>query len=341
MFADFADQWTPVLPSSDVRAKPRRVVVAGEALVVWRDNAGRAAVLLDRCPHRSVSLALGSRTREGGLACKFHGWEFGTDGACAYVPFNPQAPRERLGATAVPHRELGGMLWVYTGFDPQTEPYLPEHLRDDEGAEQLTRFYYHEEWDAHWTRAMENMLDYPHLPFVHRNTIGRFVRAKATRSSRLIFDLTDTAQGFRFGAQLDDHEPSAWLRWLRPNSMILDVAPEPRMMRIQIYCIPAEPGRVRMLLVTARNFSRNPLASPALDRLNVFILHQDRAVVESSDPVEVPPGKHEKSVRTDRPTLEFRSWYLRELKGSSAAPPAPGAPPASAARAGSGEAGGR
>lgn len=113
------------------------------------------------------------------------------------------------------------------------------------------------------------------------------------------------------------------------------------MMRIQIYCIPAEPGRVRMLLVTARNFSRNPLASPALDRLNVFILHQDRAVVESSDPVEVPPGKHEKSVRTDRPTLEFRSWYLRELKGSSAAPPAPGAPPASAARAGSGEAGGR
>lgn len=110
MFADFADQWTPVLPSTDVRAKPRRVVVAGEALVVWRDNAGRAAVLLDRCPHRSVSLALGSRTREGGLACKFHGWEFGTDGACAYVPFNPQAPRERLGATAVPHRELGGML---------------------------------------------------------------------------------------------------------------------------------------------------------------------------------------------------------------------------------------
>lgn len=147
MFADFADQWTPVLPSRDVRATPRRVVLAGEPLVLWRDNSGRPAVLLDRCPHRSVSLSLGRRTSEGGLACRFHGWEFSTDGACRYVPFNPQAPLERLSATAVPHRELGGLLWVYTGFDPQTEPHVPEHLLDDS----LVRFFYHEEWDAHWT----------------------------------------------------------------------------------------------------------------------------------------------------------------------------------------------
>lgn len=312
MFDDFADQWTPVLPATAVRPKPRRVVVAGEPLVVWRDNDGRPAVLLDRCPHRSVSLALGRRTREGGLACRFHGWEFGTDGGCRYVPFNPQAPLERLGAQPIPHREIGGLLWIHTGFDPQDEPFVPDHLLD----ESLTRFYYHEEWDAHWTRAMENMLDYPHLPFVHRNTIGRFVRARATRVSSLRFDLEDTPQGYRFGTRLDDHDPSAWLRWLRPNSMILDTAAEPRVMRIQIYCIPAERNRVRMLLVTARNFAQRAAASPAFDRLNVYILHQDRAVVESSDPVEVPPGSMERSVRTDRPTLQFRTWYLRDLKGS-------------------------
>lgn len=202
------------------------------------------------------------------------------------------------------------------------EPEIPEHLLDDS----LTVFTHHEEWDAHWTRAMENMLDYPHLPFVHRNTIGRFVRTKATRQSRLTFDLDDPPTGFRFGAQLDDHPPSAWLRWINPNSMMLDVAPAPRMMRIQIYCIPAARNRVRMLLATARNFAQNPLASPLFDRLNVYILHQDRAVVESSDPVEVPPGRVEKSVRTDRPTLEFRTWYFRHCQGSDAAPAAPAAP---------------
>ena len=97
MFAGFAQQWTPIAPAASVGRKPTRHVIAGEPLVAWRDNAGSPVVLLDRCPHRSVSLSLGRRTDEGRLACAFHGWEFGAAGACEYVPFNPDAPRHRLG----------------------------------------------------------------------------------------------------------------------------------------------------------------------------------------------------------------------------------------------------
>lgn len=313
MFEDFARVWTPLLPVGRVSKRPTRHVLAGTPLVVWRDDRGEPVVLLDRCPHRGVSLSLGRRTDDGRLACAFHGWEFGRDGACAYVPFNPDGPLARLGATALPSRVAGGLLWVFTGFDPDDEPVYADHLDDPA----LTRMDYFEEWDAHWTRAMENMLDYPHLPFVHRNTIGRFVRQKAHRDSKLVFDLEDTDYGYRFGARLDEHPPSAWLRWYRPNSMVLDVMPEPKVMRVQIFCIPTEPNKVRMLLVTGRNIATNPFASMPFDRFNIHVLHQDRAVVESSDPVEVPEGRLEKSVRTDRPTLMFRTWYLRHLKGTS------------------------
>lgn len=312
MFTGFARQWTPIAPAASVTPKPTRLVIAGEPLVAWRDNAGTPIVLLDRCPHRSVALSLGRRTDDGRLACAFHGWEFGANGACSYVPFNPDAPLHRLGATAIPVREAGGLVWIFTALEAEGEPVYPESLDDPS----LARYDYVEEWDAHWTRAMENMLDYPHLPYVHRTTIGRFVRQKMRRDSKLVFDLEDTDYGFRFGARLDENAPAAWLRWYRPNSMTLDVAPEPRMMRIQIYCIPAGTNRVRMLLVTTRNFAKDPVTSVPTNRFNVFVLHQDRAVVESSDPVEVPDAGVEKSVRTDRPTLTFRTWYLRTLRGS-------------------------
>lgn len=317
MFEGFARQWTPLVPLSEIGSAPRREFLAGEALVVWRVDRDTVAVLLDRCPHRGVSLALGARGPAGRLVCAFHGWEFDSQGGCVHIPFNPGADRSRRGAVTLPHRSIGGLLWVFTGFDPDTEPTVPATLTDPV----LTRFVHHETWAAHWTRAMENMLDFPHLPYVHRTTIGRFVRAKQRPDSVLHQRVDDTDFGYRLTPWVDDNDPGATLAWYRPNSMVLDTTPPPRLLRIQIYCIPTEPDRVRMLLVSARNFARNPAASVAFDRFNVHVLHQDRAVVESSDPVEVPAAGRERSVPTDKATLTFRTWYLRELKGSSVADP--------------------
>ncbi len=311
MFAGFARQFTPLLPLSEVTSKPRREVLAGEALVIWRVDRDTVAVLLDRCPHRGVSLSLGSRTQTGRLACSFHGWEFDSTGGCAHIPLNPGVDRSRRGATSLPHRQIGGLLWVFTGLDPEDEPQVPDSLTDPG----LVRFVHHETWDAHWTRAMENMLDYPHLPYVHRSTIGRFVRAKQRPDSVLHQRIETTDYGYELTPWLDDEPPGATLRWYRPNSMLLNTMPAPKHLRIQIYCIPTEENRVRMLLISTRNFARTPAASPVFDLFNLKVLHQDRAIVESSDPVEVPPPGQEKSVPSDKATLTFRTWYLRNLKG--------------------------
>ncbi len=318
MFEDFARQWTPVLPAKDVGNSPRSIRVAGVDLVLFRDGAGKPGALLDRCPHRGVSLALGRRTSNGNLACGFHGWEFDADGQCRHIPFNPDAALARFGATALPVTEVGGLVWVYTGFEPVGEPQPASTLTRTD----LTRFEHWEEWDCHWTRAMENMLDFPHLPYVHRSTIGRFVRSKQRRDSRLSLAVADTDYGWSLTSRVDEHPPSAGLAWYRPNGMVLDTAPEPRVMRIHVWCVPVDARRTRMILVTTRNFASLPGMSLPMDRLNLLILHQDRAIVESSDPPEVPDQpRRERSVPTDNPTLRFRSWYLRELKGSTVADP--------------------
>jgi phenylpropionate dioxygenase-like ring-hydroxylating dioxygenase large terminal subunit len=322
MFNGFANVWTPVVPAEALGKKPLPVKLAGEPLVVFRDGRGGVGALIDRCPHRGVALSLGEVGADGCLTCPFHGWAFRTDGACAHVPLNdvPDGKRARLGATSVPVREAGGLIWVFTGLDAaSTEPELPPALTDPA----WSTLFYAEEWSTHWTRAMENMLDWPHVPFVHRRTIGRDMRAKMRRNTVMRTFVEPTPWGAVFPSEFNG-ERSGMLMWRRPNGMELHILePEKggRGMRGHVYCVPVDEKRTRMVLAMSRTFLRAaPLLWLArlLNRLNTKILLEDRGVVESSFPVEVPEPGQEVSVATDGPTLHFRRYYLRELRNSSA-----------------------
>jgi hypothetical protein len=61
---------------------------------------------------------------------------------------------------------------------------------------------------------------------------------------------------------------------------------------------------------------RWPVVGRLFDQLSRFILLEDRAILESSRPHEVPPPAEERSVPTDRATLHFRSWYLARVRPS-------------------------
>ncbi len=82
--------------------------------MVFRGREQQIGALIDRCPHRGVTLSLGQVTPDGCLQCAFHGWRFDTDGANRHVPLNPEARRDRLAAQALPVRVVGDMVWVFT-----------------------------------------------------------------------------------------------------------------------------------------------------------------------------------------------------------------------------------
>lgn len=317
MFSMFRDQWTPITFSRHVKAgRAHKVKVAGEDVALFRDRAGQLGALLDRCPHRGVALSLGRVTEKGTLECPFHGWKFERDGACAQVPFCDLSPlkRERLRATAIPVREIAGMVWIFTGRDAAgTEPDVPSSLTEPTWA----HFEYFEEWSTHWTRAMENMLDYPHLPYVHRRSIGRALRAPAERGAELVLETKTTSFGMNILAHVDGKPGGAGLDWRRPNGMVLHLDFGTRRMKQHVYCVPVDEKTTRMMLVSTRDFGLFFLLRPFFaltDWSNTYILREDRAVVESSSPMEVPPAAEEKSVATDAPTLVFRRWYEKNLK---------------------------
>ena len=316
MFNGFAHVWSPLVLTRKLGRKPLRLILAGEPIVVFRDHTGGIGALIDRCPHRGVALSLGKVGSDGCLECPFHGWRFDISGANCRAPLNPDAKLELLGAVALPVREVGDMVWIYTapGFQAPSEPLAPEGLT----APGLSRTYLDREWDCHWTRAMENMLDSPHLPFVHRRSIGRSYRRRMTPQSSMEITWESTPSGGRSQALLDGDDNAAFLEFYRPNIMALVIPIPGRHLRIHALVAPTETGRTRLTVVGSRDFVRSKLLDPLFSWMNGRIADEDRAVVESSGRQEAPPPGAEPSVRTDRATLQFRRYYHDVLRESAA-----------------------
>ena len=317
-FADIRRNWVPAAFARQLGEQPLGVHVGGVALALFRDARGTAHALFDRCPHRSVRLSLG-RVTDGCLACPYHGWRFSGDGRCVLVPFNPEAKRERLGAVAVPTRERGGLIWVFTDEtaspdDPlvQAGPKVPEQLERTDMRRRESEF----RWACHWTRLAENMLDFPHLPFVHRRTIGRGMPTVA-----VVQHIEPTDFGFELRWVVSDGEPptdafaqregQAWLQWWQPSGSVLDLPNPLGEYRQHLFSVPGKPGETRLLLVSTRRYrlGLDRLLRPALDWFEDRIIAEDQAVIESSDPPIVPELGVEPSVPTDVATLRFRKWY--------------------------------
>ncbi len=315
MFEGFANVWTPVVGAAELgRKRPLGVLLAGAPLVLFRDEQGRPAALVDRCPHRGAALSLGE-VCEGRVVCPFHGWELDRDGANRHVPWNPDARRERLGVMAFPAREVGGQIWVYTGREPTEEPAVDEVFSMP--SVRVTAFSI--PLATHWTRAMENMLDWPHLPFVHKKTIGRSMVTQARRG-RMDIELEERDYGFTTRIRVDGEPQPGRLDYRFPNVMNLFIGIPGRTLVMQVACVPETPSTSRMVVTTARDFAKLGVLDWLFRRQNMKIVSEDKAVVASSFPVEVPPAGEERSVRTDAPTLAFRKTYFTRLHGSAFSP---------------------
>lgn len=315
MFDNFANIWTIVSEARDLKpGKPLGLRIAGERIVFFRDALGKACALLDRCPHRGAALSLG-RVDKGEIECPFHGWRFDGEGCNRHVPWNPDAKRENLGAVALPVRETEGLLWLYTGFSPDKEPQASETFHTPSLAVCAQSVV----WNVHWTRVMENMLDMPHLPFVHRKTIGK--DARRLIGGRMDVYWEDRPYGGRITSAIDGVARPGVLEYRFPNVMELFIDPPGKLLRLMVACIPEDDRRTRLLLFTMRSFARSPLLDPVFRLMNRRIAREDQAIVESSLPGKVPHPGEEASVRTDAPTLAFRRIYRMRLIGSAAKRP--------------------
>ena len=123
--ADMTTTWIANGLSPDL---PRAVVMHGDwqgtELAIWRSATGRLSAWKDRCPHRGMRLSHGF-VRGETLACIYHGWVYGQDGACRHIPAHPaMVPPASIRAEAFACVEQDGVLWVAPASTQDAPPKL-------------------------------------------------------------------------------------------------------------------------------------------------------------------------------------------------------------------------
>jgi phenylpropionate dioxygenase-like ring-hydroxylating dioxygenase large terminal subunit len=164
------DDWYVACEARELGRKPLAAELLGLRLVLFRDAAGRARALFDRCSHRNVPLSMG-RVCDGQIECPYHGWRFDGQGQCAHVPGLLDDDRD-AGAQgrAVPSlltREVDGYVWVYSTVGATRsvrEPFSMPFTNDPA----YTTVTHVQDFEGSVHAVAENALDVPHTAFVHR-----------------------------------------------------------------------------------------------------------------------------------------------------------------------------
>ncbi|MGD9946600.1 MAG: Rieske 2Fe-2S domain-containing protein [Burkholderiaceae bacterium] len=165
----FRRYWLPVLLADELpepNCAPLRVTLLGEALIAFRDSAGRLGLVDEYCAHRGASLWF-ARNEDHGLRCAYHGWKYDTSGQCTEIPSEPEhsSVRDRIRLKSYPLIERGGILWAYLG-PPQHQPAPPAFEFVQVPAAQ--RYASKRLQECNYLQALDGGMDPFHLAFLHR-----------------------------------------------------------------------------------------------------------------------------------------------------------------------------
>lgn len=296
----FIPGWYALLPSHALKNKPLALKRFGLDLVLWRHKNQEISVLLDRCPHRGAKLSLGKLCDQH-IQCPFHGFQFDGEGQCALAPeFNKALPGLKVRSFAV--KEAFDMIWIYWGdgatpFEYRELLEIHTHFKTYSRVQKI--------WQSHITYCIENQLDYTHLRFVHKTTIGRNFKMPEHPS------VIATQQ--KITTYFDQEEPA--MTFLFNNAWILNISAQ---MKLVLYFCPIDETHTQLYLHSYRQFLSLPIIKSIIDPLinlsNRIILKQDQSVVASQGLLPSYRAEADTLMRHDQAIREFRKIW-RDLLG--------------------------
>jgi phenylpropionate dioxygenase-like ring-hydroxylating dioxygenase large terminal subunit len=223
----WSKQWYPVFPLSylqeqNIENKPFPFQLLGRNLVAWKsdndnddtDTDSTWSVMVDECPHRKAPLSTGKVVGGCNLMCRFHGWQFSSDGTCTDIPMFPRGEEgddddttklnallqknDAFRVRSFPTQTAGGLLWVYLGGGGGAPPtmMIPEGALLPEEVAQTCDWIV-ASFPVSYMSMVENSFDPAHAPFIHEDVFG-FSPEGATpmKMYKLLNNTTMSVSGF-------------------------------------------------------------------------------------------------------------------------------------------------
>jgi benzoate/toluate 1,2-dioxygenase alpha subunit len=161
--------------------------LAGQPIVLSRDDDGSVHVLYNRCGHRGAKVLSKQRGNARVFSCMYHGWGFRPNGQLAGVPMRAEFPEAILekpesGMVALPRVETY-RGFVFASMDAEVMPLLEFLGEARSGIDELVdrspvgqiefsagchRYYF----KGNWKLQMDNMADTYHPAATHASTVG-------------------------------------------------------------------------------------------------------------------------------------------------------------------------
>ncbi|MCI0765481.1 aromatic ring-hydroxylating dioxygenase subunit alpha [Bacillus sp. TL12] len=301
----FPCTWYAICFSKDVTSRPIKKKIIGRDLVLFRNKDGNIQAIAAYCPHRGADLSLGS-IRKGRVTCAYHGWEFDEGGTCVCIPSQPSKPIPKFAHTkSYPVIERAGLIWIYPDCQVSDEELPVLELFEEVEDTSFVFSLYKANWNAHFTRVVESVLDVVHLSFVHKNTIG-----KGTNPELEELQIEGDLEAFSLKngeAYLCYKFPQQWL--LKPlegvNKKFINF----------VTFTPIDEEETMIFGLAGRNFAKKmPFLHTIFSRYSLKVLQEDQVVVESQHPRPIPEAlKMEAHVYADAAQIKFRQRWFQFL----------------------------
>lgn len=291
--------WHPVIYSHDLLDTPQQVELMGQQLVAVRMDDG-VRVFNDLCAHRGAALSLGEVLPTGELQCAYHGWRYDGDGHCVLAPQRPDlAGRLRARITRYHAVEKYGMVWVCLAEEPRFPmPEFPQY--DDPSYDKV--FLPNTEWNCSPPRRTENYTDLSHFAFIHDGFLGdrnqpgipeHRVWQPAEHLLRMVLDkpMVEPAAAGKNSSMSTDQDSVDVIKNYHvflPLTVLLDSAAGDEHYCLFFHPTPLGPKRVRNFTVGARNYGSPDTIHDEIVGWNQTVYEQDRPIVESQRPEELP-----------------------------------------------------
>lgn len=271
----------------------------GARWVFWRDAQGQPVCMDDRCAHRGAALSQG-RITDGTIQCPFHGFCFDNSGRCVRVPSEGEdwTIPDHFRVNTYTMREEGGYVWAWRG--PRGEAHTIPPVPQQPLLDGLIFGEHHYVWNSHYTRCIENVIDYSHLPFVHRRNLGAFIREPVTRVSVEPFD-----GGFRF-IRLPENSNRQFVEFTYPTLWVNRVG---KRYFLAATFMPMDNEHTEVYVRWYHSL-RWPIIRQLADLWGVFsqylVFKDDLPIVASQQPASVDDAAADKLVPADAALLAFR-----------------------------------
>ncbi len=165
------DQWYVATYGREIGPELFSRTICNESILFWRTGSGQVTAMSDRCVHRRFPLSQApTRLVDDQVICGYHGFTYGSDGACVAVPGQTRVPRTaRL--RSYPVVEQDSFVWVFIG-DPDRADAVPIPRAPWLDSPGWTAVSGMEPLAARFGLLVDNLLDLSHETYLHGGYIG-------------------------------------------------------------------------------------------------------------------------------------------------------------------------